>query len=219
MGERIRSLDWAGTPLGSAEQWSDSLRMMVSVLLANRFPMLLWWGPEYIQIYNDAYRPVLGSKHPHFLGKPLRECWDEIWDVLKPLVDTPFHGGPSTWMEDIELAVRRHGFTEESHFTIAYSPVPDPTAPRGIGGVLATVHEISEKVVAERRVSMLGDLGARIGEARTAADACALAARWARSSGLENANLIMPASFSGVRLACGAVHPALALLRSSALGV
>ena len=171
----VRALDWSATPLGPVETWSASLRMVVRFLLANRFPMLLWWGPHYIQIYNDAYRPILGAKHPQYLGRPVAECWTEIWDVLKPLVDTPFMGGPATWMEDLELEVNRHGFTEESHFTVAYSPVPDESAPRGIGGVLATVHEITEKVIGERRVGILGDLGARVGEAKTGEQACAVA--------------------------------------------
>ena len=121
----MRGRDWSTTPLGAPGQWSTSLRMMVSFLLANRFPLLLWWGPQYIQIYNDAYRPILGTKHPLALGQPVSACWSEIWDVLEPLIDTPFQGGPATWMEDIELEVHRHGFTEESHFTIAHSPVPD----------------------------------------------------------------------------------------------
>jgi PAS domain S-box-containing protein len=65
-------------------------------LLANRFPLLLWWGPHYISIYNDAYIPVLGTKHPQALGQPVSECWNEIWDMLQPLIDRPFHGGPAT---------------------------------------------------------------------------------------------------------------------------
>ena len=67
--------------------------MMVSLLLANRFPLLLWWGPSYIQIYNDPYRPVLGTKHPTSLGQPAAECWPEIWNVIGPLIDVPFDGG------------------------------------------------------------------------------------------------------------------------------
>jgi signal transduction histidine kinase/DNA-binding response OmpR family regulator len=172
----IRSFDWSRTPVGPVEHWSPTLRMMVSFLLANRFPLLLWWGPRYISIYNDAYRPVLGTKHPRALGRPVSEVWSEIWTVLKPLIDTPFEGGPATWMEDIELQINRHGFLEESHFTIAYSPVPDETAARGIGGVLATVHEITEKVIGERRVVILRDLGARASHAKSAGDACAVAA-------------------------------------------
>ena len=176
MGALIRSSDWSQTPIGAIETWSPALRMMVSILLANRFPLLLWWGPQYVQIYNDAYRPIPGAKHPCALGQPASECWKEIWHVIGPLIDTPFRGGPATWMEDILLEINRHGFMEESHFTIAYSPVPDETVAGGIGGVLATVHEISEKVIGERRVAALGDLGARVAEARTAEEACAIAA-------------------------------------------
>jgi PAS domain S-box-containing protein len=177
MGERIRAFDWAGTPLGPVESWSPALRTTLRIVLANRFPHILWWGPHYIQFYNDAYRPIPGAKHPHrVLGQPASECWAEIWHVIGPLIDTPFRGGPATWNDDIELEVYRNGFFEESHFTIAYSPVPDDTVPSGIGGVLATVHEITEKVIGERRTIVLRDLGARVGEARSADDACAAAA-------------------------------------------
>src|SRR5574338_838267 len=168
MGERIRSFGWDATPIGPMDAWSPALRMMVQFLLANRFPMLLWWGPQYACIYNDPYRPVLGNKHPWALGQPVRTVWSEIWHILQPLIDTPFGGGPSTWNEDIGLELNRHGFVEETHFTIAYSPVPDETETSGIGGVLATVHEITEKIVAERRVVALRDLGARVGDARSA---------------------------------------------------
>ena len=174
----IREYDWASTPLGPPSQWSATLRIMVRFVLANRFPHLLWWGNDYIQFYNDHYSPILGTKHPgQAMGKPLRECWHEIWDVLAPLVDTPFNGGPATWIEDLELIVRRHGFPEESHFTVAYSPVPDETSPRGIGGVLATVHEITEKVIGERRVKILSELGARVSAARTDEQSCVQAIR------------------------------------------
>jgi len=177
MGALIRAKDWSRTPIGGVESWSPTLKMMVRFLLANRFPLLLWWGKNYISIYNDAYRPVLGEKHPWALGTPVSECWSEIWHVLKPLIDTPFQGGPSTWHEDIVLEINRHGFLEETHFTVAYSPVPDDTEPSGIGGVLATVNEITEKVIAERRVVVLRDVGTRTGEAQTAEHACAVAAR------------------------------------------
>ena len=177
MGALIRSMDWAATPIGPIESWSPAQRMMVRFLLANRFPLLLWWGPQYVSLYNDPYRPVLGKKHPWALGRPVSECWSEIWHILQPLIDTPFNGGPATWNEDIRLEINRHGFVEESHFTIAYSPVPDETVPSGIGGVLATVHEITEQIVGERRVVALRDLGARVGDARTAEGACTVAAR------------------------------------------
>ncbi len=176
MAQRIRDFDWSKTPVGPSEAWSPALRMMVRFLLANRFPLLLWWGPEYVSIYNDAYRPILGSKHPWALGQPVKQCWKEIWPILQPLIDTPFRGGPATWNDDLQLEIRRHGFTEETHFTIAYSPVPDDTVASGIGGVLATVHEITGKVVGDRRVVVLRDLAARSGDAKTTEEACSLAA-------------------------------------------
>ena len=180
MSELVRSFDWSATPLGAPENWSPALRAMVPILLANRFPQMLWWGPEYISIYNDSYRPILGLKHPRALGIPVRDCWSEIWDILQPLIDTPFKGGPPTWSDDFEFQLNRAGFIEETHFTVAYSAVPDDAAPGGIGGVLATVHEITEKVVGQRRITILRDLGARTAEARTAAEACVISAEMLR---------------------------------------
>jgi signal transduction histidine kinase len=178
MAALMRSIDWSATPLGPVEQWPQNLRMMVRLLLANRFPLLLWWGPDYIQLYNDAYRPVLGTKHPASMGQSVRECFPEIWHILGPLIDAPFHGGPATWMEDIFLEVSRHGFVEETHFTVAYSPVPGDDPAGGISGVLATVHEITQKVIGERRLGVLRDLGGRsLTESQTAESACATAAK------------------------------------------
>lgn len=160
MGRLIREFDWSKTPLGPQRDWPESLKSVVSVMLINRFPMLLWWGKDYIQIYNDAYIPVLGLKHPKpGLGSPGWACWEEIWDVLAPLVDTPFNGGPATWMDDILLKLNRNNRVEETHFTIAYSPVSDPTAKNGIGGVLATVNEITESSITKRQNETLSKLG------------------------------------------------------------
>jgi signal transduction histidine kinase/DNA-binding response OmpR family regulator len=172
MASLIRSANWSETPLGRAESWSSTLRTMLNFLLANRFPQLLWWGPEFCCIYNDAYIPILGTKHPSALGRPVAEVWHEIWDVLRPLIETPFRGGPATWAEDIELSLNRRGYREETHFTIAYSPVPDDTADSGIGGVLATVHETTEKMIGERRIAALRELGSASVEAKSANVAC-----------------------------------------------
>ena len=177
MALRTRSFDWSKTPLGPIETWSPALRTTLQIILASRFPHLLWWGPDYIQLYNDAYCPIPGSKHPDkVLGRKASECWEEIWHVIGPLIDRPFSGGPATWVEDICLEPNRHGFIEETHFTIAYSPVPDETAPNGIGGVLATVHEITAQVVGERRIQALRDLGTQPSGAKAAEEACAAAA-------------------------------------------
>jgi PAS domain S-box-containing protein len=170
-------MDWSKTLIGDVETWSPALRMMVRLLLANRFPLLLWWGPGYCQLYNDAYRPVLGDKHPASMGQPASECFPEIWDVIGPLIDTPFNGGSATWMDDLQLEYIRYDRLEEAHFTVAYSPVPDESMPSGIGGVLATMYEITEQVVGDRRRSALRDLGSRSAEAKTVEEACSIAAR------------------------------------------
>ena len=177
MGRLIGDLDWSKTSIGPIENWSQSLRTTVSLVLSNRFPMLLWWGKDYICIYNDAYIPILGAKHPWGLGKPVRVCWSEIWSTLKPLIDRPFNGGEATWMDDLTLEIMRHGFPEETHFTVAYSPVPDEEAANNIGGVLATVNETTDKVVGERRLNLLRDLGAVVTDSKTKEEVCAIIAK------------------------------------------
>jgi hypothetical protein len=87
MGGRIREHDWPATPLGPVETWPQSLRSAVSILLPSRAQVVLFWGPEFIAIYNDAYAPVFGAKHPWALGRPARECWSEVWEVIGPLFE------------------------------------------------------------------------------------------------------------------------------------
>ncbi|HEX6012953.1 MAG TPA: ATP-binding protein [Geminicoccaceae bacterium] len=177
MGALMRAYDWASTPLGPVAGWSPTLRTTLRTMLANRFPHILWWGPRHIQLYNDAYIPIPGDKHPaRAFGVPGEQGWSEIWHIIGPLVERPFQGGPPTWDDDILLEINRHGFLEETHFTVAYSPVPDDTVPSGIGGVLGTVHEITEKVIGERRVLALRDLAGGAAEAKTAEEACVAAA-------------------------------------------
>lgn len=126
MGKLIREFDWSKTAIGGPERWTPALKTMLQIMLANRFPHILWWGPEYVQFYNDPYQPIPGTKHPKkVLGQRGCDCWSEIWHIIGPLVDRPFRGGPATWDEDILLEVHRHGFAEETHFTIAYSPGRD----------------------------------------------------------------------------------------------
>jgi hypothetical protein len=149
----------------------------VALLLHNQSSLLLWWGPRYVQLYNDAYRPILGDKHPKSMGQPSSECWPEIWHVIGPMVDQPFHGGPASTSDDLLLFINRKGFVEETHFRVAYSPVPDPSvAPPGVGGVLATVTETTEQVYGERQLRTLRELGTHAGAAKTAEAACTIAA-------------------------------------------
>ena len=130
MGELVRSFQWDQTSLGAPETWSPALRTMVRFLLANRFPLLLWWGPDVrLRSITIPTARFSATSIPGRSASPVRECWSEIWHILQPLIDTPFHGGPATWKDDIALEINRHGFVEETHFTIAYSPVPDESVP------------------------------------------------------------------------------------------
>ncbi|HEU4582296.1 MAG TPA: hypothetical protein VFS67_28765 [Polyangiaceae bacterium] len=135
--------------------------------------MLLWWGPQFIQIYNDAYRPVLGDKHPGAMGQPFSECWKEVFHILGPMAERPFRGGPASTSDDIALLLHRKLPREESHFRLAYSPVLDETVPgTGIGGVLATVTEISDSAYAERQLRTLRELAARSAAEASSEEAC-----------------------------------------------
>jgi PAS domain S-box-containing protein len=177
MGERIRALDWSKTALGPVSGWSPALRSTVALLLQNRFPLILWWGSKFVQFYNDTYIPIPGGKHPKALGQAASECWSEIWHVIGPMIEAPFSGQPATVSDDLFLMINRKGFIEETHFKVAYSPVPDDTVqPTGVGGVLATVAETTEQVYGERQLKTLRELGARAAEAKTAEQACQTAA-------------------------------------------
>ncbi|HSJ63192.1 MAG TPA: hypothetical protein VK922_04705 [Gemmatimonadaceae bacterium] len=176
MGAVLRGHDWSRTPFGPVDHWPSNLRTTVGIVMHSRFPMLLWWGPELRQIYNDAYRPVLGAKHPRAVGQPGAQVWAEIWDILGPRADQARAMSHATWDEDLFLPMDRYGFTEETYFTFSYSPVPDTEMPGRSAGVLVTCTETTQRVLGERRVRSLRDLGARSSEAKTAEEACAIAA-------------------------------------------
>ena len=178
VGHLLRRIDWAKTPLGSVSNWSPALRTMVGMVLNNRSPLVLWWGPQLVQIYNDAFRSIPASKHPLAVAQSAAECWSEIWNVIGPMIEAPLRGQPATGSDDLMLLVNRKGFLEETHFKFAYSPVPDESLVGSkIGGVLGTVAEITEEVYAGRQLATLRDLARQAPEAATGAMACDLCAR------------------------------------------
>lgn len=150
MGELIRSKDWSTTTLGTPQSWPQSLRTTVSLLLHSQFPMFVWWGPQMITIYNDAYRLIMGEKHPQGLGEAGPLVWSEIWDVVGPLADQVMNEGVSNWAEDQLLFINRRGYIEESYFTFSYSPVLDDSG--NVGGVFCACTETTEKVLAVRKI-------------------------------------------------------------------
>jgi signal transduction histidine kinase len=169
MGALMRQTDWAKTKLGPVENWPRSLKTMLGVVLGSRFPMLLWWGPDLLHLYNDAYRPILRDKHPASLAEPAAEIWAEVWDVAGPMARSVQEGGPATWIEDLQLFINSGAMAEETYFTFSYSPVPGDDG--RIGGILNTVQETTAKVQSERQIQTLHDLAARASDARSEADA------------------------------------------------
>jgi two-component system sensor histidine kinase VicK len=143
MGQLIRDFDWSLTPLGPPEEWPAALKIAVGTMMRSPFPMHITWGPEYIQLYNDGYRPTLGDfKHPRALGCPIWKSFPEIWDTIGPM----FHGvmeGKAVRFSDLKLYLNRNGFSEECYFDFAYSPIIDEEGL--IGGVLTNVLETTEK--------------------------------------------------------------------------
>ena len=111
MGALVRAVDWAATPLGPVEGWPRSLITAVTLVLESRYPMMVLWGPDLIQVYNDAFRPILGAtKHPAALGQGASACWSEIWDVIGPLFARVRETGEAVWMEDLLLLLDRYGY-------------------------------------------------------------------------------------------------------------
>jgi PAS domain S-box-containing protein len=167
MGALMRAYHWSGSPLGKPEAWPQSLRTAVRILLNSNHPMFIWWGPDLIQFYNDAYRQTMGpERHPSALGQGGRECWAEIWDIIGPQIEQVISGAGATWHEDQLVPVTRHGKLEQVYWTYGFSPIDEDD---GIGGVLVVCRDVTEEHLAAAslrdreaelaRVQQLGRIG------------------------------------------------------------
>jgi PAS domain S-box-containing protein len=150
MGARMRRHDWSNSPLGAPSEWPQSLRTAVSIMLNSRHPMFLAWGPELGFLYNDAYIPIFGAKHPHALGQPFAGIWAEVWPHICSLVERALNG-EATWSEDLHLVMQRNGYPEDTWYTFSYSPIRDESG--GIGGMFCACNETTSKVLAEQRLT------------------------------------------------------------------
>jgi PAS domain S-box-containing protein len=146
MGALMRGHDWSTTPLGAPENWPQSLRTTVRLALTTRHPVFLFWGPELICLYNDAYSRTMGpERHPSALGRPGREVWDETWHIIGPQIDEVMSGRGATWHENQVVPMTRHGRREDVWWTYSYSPIDDESAPGGVGGVLVICNDVTEQ--------------------------------------------------------------------------
>jgi len=177
MGERTRRMEWSITHVGPVGRWPQSLKTAVSICLGSRHPMVIWWGKEHLtQFYNDGFISFLGaSKHPEALGHSGRECWREIWHIIDPMLEGVFATGDATWSEDFLYVIDRNLPREEGYFTFSYSPIRNDNG--GIGGIFCACNETTSRVIGERRLQTLRDLGRMEAEATTAEAACEVAAR------------------------------------------
>jgi signal transduction histidine kinase/DNA-binding response OmpR family regulator len=175
MGARMRAIDWAQTPLGAVESWPQNLQTCVRIVLTSRQPMFVWWGDELINLYNDAYRSIVGGKHPEALGQPASVVWREIWDEAGPRARATMGGIEGTYDEALLLIMERNGYPEETYYTFSYSPVPNERG--GTGGLICANTDDTRRILSERQFSLLGELGARASTARSVEAACALSAR------------------------------------------
>jgi len=170
MAMLMRSHDWSRSALGAVETWPQSLRTIVPLVLNSRFPMVIWWGKELVLLYNDAWRPILGTKHPKALGRPGQEVWSEIWDIIGAQLNSVLETAQATWSEDMLLLVDRYGYTEEAFFTYSYSPIFLETGE--VVGAFTAVTETTRRVIGERRLTTLRELAASTGEAKSVEDIC-----------------------------------------------
>jgi PAS domain S-box-containing protein len=170
------AVDWAATPLGEVTGWPQSLRTAVSILLSSKFPMWLAWGPELTFFCNAAYRrDTLGHKYPWALGRPASQVWAEIWGDIGPRISTVLATGQATWDEALLLFLERSGYPEETYHTFSYSPLRDESG--AAVGMLCVVSEDTTRVVSERRMATLRDLGSDPSVVRTQEETLAFASR------------------------------------------
>jgi GAF domain-containing protein len=168
MGARMRSYDWSRTTLGEPRTWPQSLKTVVRILLTSRFAMWMAWGPELTFFCNDAYLPTTGLKRDWVLGARSDAVWSEIWHDIGPRISRVLATGEATWDEALLLYLERSGFPEETYHTFSYSPLADDAG--ATAGMLCVVTEVTERVIGERQLATLRDLGARLAAESTRAE-------------------------------------------------
>ncbi|HLK60155.1 MAG TPA: ATP-binding protein, partial [Chthonomonadaceae bacterium] len=165
MAALMRATDWAKTAVGPVEAWPQSLKLVVRLMLTSRYAMWMGWGPGSTFFYNDAYRPTLGVKHPWALGASAQEVWEEIWPEIGPRIETVLQTGNATWDEALMLFLERSGYTEETYHTFSYSPLADDCG--DIGGMLCVVTEETERVIGQRRLTLLREVASALASTQT----------------------------------------------------
>ncbi|MGS0684011.1 ATP-binding protein [Nakamurella sp. GG22] len=155
--ELLSARDWSSTPLGPVSGWSPVLRMMVPTMLRSGFPTVINWGPEMVALYNDAYVPLLGRKHPQAVGQSTKDTWPEAWEWVAPRLDQVLRGGRTVQFDNQAQILERNGYPEECYFTFSQSPIIDVDGT--IGGIFTVATETTATILSERRMRIVRELG------------------------------------------------------------
>nr|WP_242063487.1 ATP-binding protein [Nostoc sp. FACHB-892] len=170
MRDLIRDFDWSSTSVGGIETWPQSLKSTIRTVLGSRYPMILLWGQDLIQIYNDAYTSLIGGKHPQALGRSILQTQSESWDVIGPMITKVMTTGVPNWVEDQMMVVNRSDYNEEAHFSLSYSAVEDDEGV--IRGMLCVCSEVTQQVLGERHLRLQRDLAAKASDTRSINATC-----------------------------------------------
>jgi PAS domain S-box-containing protein len=165
MGELIRAFDWNKTPLGGIENWSQSLKTCVRIMLTSRQPIWIGWGKDLIKLYNDPYKDIVGGMHPWALGQPASAVWKNIWDDIEPLLKTVMEKDEGTYVESQLLIMDRNGYLEETYYTFSYTPIPGDQG--GTAGMICANTDDTARIIGERRLRTLRDLGKSLAKMQT----------------------------------------------------
>ena len=163
----MRACAWSATSLGAPDDWPASLRAVVRIMLTSRFAMWMAWGPDLTFLCNDAYLPTVGLKRDWVIGSRSDKVWAEIWPDIGPRIQHVLATGEATWDEALLLYLERSGFAEETYHTFSYSPLADDVGTTT--GMLCVVAEVTERVIGERQLSVLRDVGTTLAAASTRA--------------------------------------------------
>jgi signal transduction histidine kinase/DNA-binding response OmpR family regulator len=180
MGALLRSHDWDQSVLGAPAGWPHSLKTAIRIMLTFSQPIWVGWGSELTFLYNDAYKAIIGGKHPSALGRPTAEVWREIWADIGPMLATAMGGIEGTAVEEQLLIMERNGYPEETYYTFSYSPISEDDGRPG--GIICANTDDTKRVVGERQLALLRDLSAATAHTRSWRDVCERAATALRSN-------------------------------------
>ena len=169
LGRLMREKDWSRTSLGDPASWPQSLKVALRIILTSQQPFWIGWGKDLTYFYNDPYKAIIGGKHPRALGRPTREVWSEIWDIISPMLSKVM-AGEGTYVESQLLIMERHGYREETYYTFSYSPVPQKDSKAG--GIICANTDDTRRVIGERQLALLKELASQTANVRSWEEAC-----------------------------------------------